>query len=225
MKVCWLGQAGLLFQTGKTTIMVDPYLSNSAAKINPRSFRRVPLDERIFDIHPDILIFTHCHIDHYDPETAERFLLSEKPITVLCPSSVWSNVRKYGNGHNYVEFNAGTEWSTCDVCIRATPAAHSDPSAIGADILYQGRHYYATGDTLFNRSVLQDAPQRPYAVFLPINGVGNNMNMLDAARFAEALQAENVVATHFGMLDDLDPSPFQCKNGIIPEIYKEVILK
>lgn len=113
MKVCWLGQAGLLFQTGKTTIMVDPYLSNSAAKINPRSFRRVPLDERIFDIHPDILIFTHCHIDHYDPETAERFLLSEKPITVLCPSSVWSNVRKYGNGHNYVEFNAGTEWSTC----------------------------------------------------------------------------------------------------------------
>lgn len=108
MKVQWLGQAGLLFQTEQLTIMVDPYLSDSAAKINPKSCRRIPVEERFFDIHPDILIFTHCHIDHYDPETAQRFLRSGRPITVLCPSSVWGNVRKYGSGHNYVEFNAGT---------------------------------------------------------------------------------------------------------------------
>lgn len=225
MKVQWLGQAGLLFQTNHITIMVDPYLSDSAAKINPRSRRRVPVEERIFHIHPDILIFTHCHIDHYDPETAQRFLLSDKPITVLCPSSVWGNVRKFGGGHNYVECNAGTQWSAGDVCIRAIPAAHSDPSAIGVDIESEDLHYYVTGDTLYNRTVLQEAPQSPYALFLPINGVGNNMNMVDAAKFARAIQAQHVVPLHFGMLDDLDPSPFVCQNRILPEIYKEVVFK
>lgn len=225
MKIRWLGQAGLLFETGRITIMVDPYFSDSAAKINPRSFRRSALDESVFEIKPDVLIFTHCHIDHYDPETAERLLSSSKPITVLSPSSVWGNVRKLGNGHNYVEFNVGTEWSVGDVCIRATFAAHSDASAIGVDIHAEGRHYYVTGDTLYNRTVLQDAPKCAEAVFLPINGVGNNMNMTDAARFANMIQAKNVVATHFGMLDDLDPAKFLCDNRIIPEIYKEVVLK
>lgn len=32
MKITWLGQAGLLFETGETTILVDPYLSNSVEK-------------------------------------------------------------------------------------------------------------------------------------------------------------------------------------------------
>ena len=29
MKVTWLGQAGLLFDTGVQRVMIDPYLSNS----------------------------------------------------------------------------------------------------------------------------------------------------------------------------------------------------
>lgn len=224
MKIRWLGQAGLLFETGQTTIMVDPYLSDSAAKINPRSFRRMPVDESIFRIHPDILIFTHCHIDHYDPETAERFLASDRPITVLCPTSVWDKVRRKGDAHNYVEFNAMTQWSTRDVCIAAVPTAHSDHWGIGADILAGGKHYYVTGDTLFNLSVLAAAPKAPEAVFLPINGVGNNMNEIDAARFAAAIGAKHTVALHFGMFDNLDPAGFVCENRIIPEIYKEVAL-
>lgn len=41
MKITWLGQAGLLFETGGLTIVIDPYLSNSCQRLNPDSFRRV----------------------------------------------------------------------------------------------------------------------------------------------------------------------------------------
>ena len=44
MKITWLGQAGLLFETGNIKIVVDPYLSNSCFKLNPASDRRMPVD-------------------------------------------------------------------------------------------------------------------------------------------------------------------------------------
>jgi L-ascorbate metabolism protein UlaG (beta-lactamase superfamily) len=59
---------------------------------------------------------------------------------------------------------------------------------------------------------------------LPINGVGNNMNMTDAVRFAERINAEKTVPIHFGMFDALTAHDFACGNKVIPEIYKEIKL-
>ena len=50
MKITWLGQAGLLIRTGQTTVMIDPYLSNSVFKMNPANDRRKPVDERYLHI-------------------------------------------------------------------------------------------------------------------------------------------------------------------------------
>ena len=61
-------------------------------------------------------------------------------------------------------------------------------------------------------------------MFLPINGVGNNMNADDAKLFAERINAEIAVPVHFGMFDELDPEIFKFKNSVIPEIYKEIKL-
>ena len=74
MKVTWLGQAGLLFECGGVSVMIDPYLSNYVEKVQSANWRRVPVNEAFFDITPDIMIFTHDHIDHFDPETAPRYM-------------------------------------------------------------------------------------------------------------------------------------------------------
>ena len=74
MKITWLGQAGLLFKNDNVKIMIDPYLSDSVKKINPKNYRRVPVNESFFEIKPDVMIFTHNHLDHYDPETVEKFI-------------------------------------------------------------------------------------------------------------------------------------------------------
>lgn len=224
MKIIWLGQAGLLFDTGDCCVMVDPYLSDSVSAIEPEKHRRQPIDESIFNVKPDVMVFTHDHLDHYDPETARRFITEQSGITVLAPRSVWEDVRLIGGNNNFVLFERGTQWSERGLQFTAVMAAHSDEHAIGVVIEQCGRRYYLTGDTLYSDEIFADLPGDIYALFLPINGVGNNMNMTDAARFAERVGAERVVPLHFGMFDDIDPRKFVCNNRVIPTIYKEIKL-
>lgn len=68
MKITWLGQAGLLIETGGKKIMVDPYLSDSVEAINPKNWRRVAVDESLFEEDIDMIVITHDHLDHLDPQ-------------------------------------------------------------------------------------------------------------------------------------------------------------
>ena len=222
MKVTWIGQAGLLFENGKIKIMIDPYLSDSIQKLNPKKYRRQPISEELFKIKPDIMIFTHNHLDHYDPETVERFINEESAITVLSPASVYAVARKLGGNNNFVLFNEGTSWTEKGIRFTAVKAEHSDPSPIGVIIDDGNKKYYVTGDTLYNEKIFEAIPKDIYALFLPINGVGNNMNFLDAKRFCEKINPEIVIPIHFGMFDEIDASSFEYKNKILPEIYKDI---
>ena len=227
MKITWIGQAGLLMERDGVQIMIDPYLSDSVVKVNPRNYRRVPVKEELFDLTPDVMIFTHDHLDHYDPETAPRFLQkTDKTMTVLSPASVAPKAKADGALHNYVQMGRHTQWTEYGFRFTAVKAEHSDAFAMGVIIedLLEGKTYYVTGDTLYNTDIFADLPQGIDVLFLPINGVGNNMNMTDAARFAKDIGARKVVPIHIGMLDNLSAEDFACKNKVIPEIYKEIIL-
>lgn len=224
MKIVWLGQAGLWFDTGKTKVMIDPYLSDSVKELNPANWRRVPVDESLFDLKPDVMAFTHCHLDHYDPETVERFIGADTGITVLAPSSVWSEVRKLGGNNNYVLFDRHTLWTRDDISFYAVKAQHSDVHAIGIVIRHGGKTYYVAGDTLYNTEIFADLPQSIDVAFLPINGVGNNMNMTDAAAFAERIGAKKVVPLHIGLFDEMTADGFAIDNKVVPQFYKEINL-
>jgi len=225
MKVTWLGQAGLLFETSELTIMIDPYLSDSCGKANPRSHRRVEVDESLYNIHPDVMIFTHNHLDHYDAETVDR-IFAEHPgrMVILSPVSVWNEVRQHGQPHNYVQFNTGSEWTEGDVLFSAVKAEHSDAHAIGVVLEIEGKRYYVTGDTLYNRNVIASLPSDIEVVFLPVNGAGNNMNGADAVRFVEAIGARKAVPLHVGLMDDLTFDVFPCDKKIVPSFYQEIVL-
>ena len=158
MKLTYLGQAGLLFEKEGFKIMIDPYLSDSVEKINPANYRRIPVNNRFFEISPDIMIFTHNHLDHYDPETVEKFITCDSSITVLAPQSVWSEVRKIGGKNNYVLFNRHTQWSQNGFIFTAVKAEHSDAFAIGVIIQDREKKYYITGDTLYNTEIFEDIP-------------------------------------------------------------------
>lgn len=223
MKITWLGQAGLLFEYNNFTVMADPYLSDSVRNINPKNYRRVPVKEDLFDMKPDVMIFTHNHLDHYDPETVCRFIGADSAVTVLAPLSVWEEVRKTGgDNNNYVLFNPGTSWTQNGIKFSAVKAEHSDREAIGFIIDDGEGKLYVTGDTLYNESIFSDIPNDIHALFLPVNGVGNNMNMEDARRFGERINPKFVVPIHFGMFDNFDMDKFECKNKIVPKIYERI---
>ena len=224
MKITYLGQAGLLLESKGLRIMVDPYLSNSVVKVNPANYRRQPIDEGFFSLRPDVMLFTHDHLDHYDPETAERFLQTYTSMTVLAPGTAWDKARQCGNGNNYVLFNRHTRWTEGHLRFTAVKASHSDPFAIGVIVEDGEKTYYITGDTLYNSEIFADIPKNIDVLFLPVNGVGNNMNFTDAAAFAEKIGAKIPVPFHVGMFDELSAADWNFEPKVIPTIYKEIEL-
>lgn len=224
MKVTYIGQAGLIFEKDDFKIMIDPYLSDSVEKINPKNFRRVPVDDGLFEIKPDMMVFTHNHLDHYDPETVKHYIGENSGTTVLAPKSVWDEVRKFGGNNNYVLFNRHTSWTQNGIKFTAVKAEHSDITPIGVIIDDGERKYYVTGDTLYNDDIFGDIPNDIFALFLPVNGVGNNMNMTDAAHFAKRIAPQKCVPLHVGMFDEMSADGFECDNKVVPSIYKEIDL-
>ncbi len=224
MKITWLGQAGLLFETNGKRIIVDPYLSNSIEKVNPKNYRRVPVDESFLALKPDIIVLTHDHMDHTDPETLEHYLKDTDGITVIAPYNAWQTARKIGGDHNYVSLNRHSRFTVDGIEFYAVKAEHSDLMAIGVVIKAEGKNYYVTGDTLYNDDIFADLPEDIEAVFLPVNGKGNNMNAYDAQSFAHRTGAKKAVPLHVGLFDDMSGDIFKAENRVIPEFYKEIKL-
>ena len=224
MKITWMGQAGLLIETEGVKIIVDPYLTDSVVKVNPKNYRRVPADESFFDIVPDVIICTHNHLDHVDPETLPVYLGRGGSILCLAPEAAWSEMKKYGGDHNYVKFNRGSQWTRGGVRFYAVRAEHSDPHPIGVIIEAEGKRLYVTGDTLYNTAIFEDVlPFAPIdAVFVPINGVGNNMNMADAARFCEVIRPRVAVPIHWGLFDNLNGADWEYPDKVVPTYYQEI---
>lgn len=225
MKVTWLGQAGLMFESGGKLIIADPYLSDSVEAIEPHNKRRVAVDESFLSLNPDIILLTHNHLDHTDPDTLKHYLKDDSKVTVLAPKNAWQNIRNRFNSisNNFVLFDSGTRWTEGEFRFEAVKASHSDETAIGIIMEAEGHKYYITGDTLYNKAILASLPDDLDYVFLPVNGRGNNMNMTDAKDFCEYIGAK-AVPMHCGLFDDFDMNAFEYENKVVPQFYKEIIL-
>lgn len=226
LKITWIGQAGLLMENENVTIMIDPYLSNYCFSKNPASYRRVPVDEKLFDIKPNVMLISHNHIDHLDPETMPHYLTADAKMTLLAPFNAWTDARKYGGSTNYVLLDRHTEWTEYGYRFTAVKAIHSDLTGVGfiIEALDGSERYYVAGDTLYSPEILDDVKGHFDAIFLPVNGVGNNMNMVDAARLAAKIDTDAVVPVHIGMFDEKTADDFDCPNKVVPTIYEEVKL-
>lgn len=226
MKITFLGQNGFLFESKKTKIIIDPYLSDSVEKIEPQNVRRQPIDESFFGVRPNVVVVTHSHADHYDTDTLDRLLKGVDDGVFLSPLSVFPYAKKRYEKLNCVLFRNGVSYTVNDVRFRAVYADHSDTEAIGVIISCEEKSYYVTGDTLYSEKVFGSLPKVKFdAVFLPINGKGNNMNVADASRFAKRINAKFVVPTHFGLFDDMTGYELKGENVVVPEIYQQINLE
>lgn len=216
MKFQWIGQNGFVFYTGNRTIIVDPYLSNSC-----NIQRHTPIKKEIFDIVPDVIICTHDHLDHTDKESLLPFLQREKPIEVIAPYSSYTSMRSWGyKQHNYILFEPGTSWTSGDTVFTGVKAYHSDLYAIGIIIEALGKKVYITGDTLYNQNLAKTLPDGIDAMFVCTNGLGNNMNMTDAMRFAKEVNPKVAYPIHIGMFDTKDPTQFNLPFAKYPKVYE-----
>lgn len=228
MRVTWLTQSGLLFENSRARIMVDPYLADTMGQLNERKKRKIPVDKSFYEAHPDIILITHAHIDHCNPETLQILLCNEmeRSVTVLASEGAYEKLMEMviPAHHNIILVSPHTVWSERGITFYAVHAEHSDRTAVGFIIDDGKKTYYISGDTLYNYDVIDDVLDLvedgvDYA-FLPINGRGNNMNAKDAADFAYEIDAKQAIPTHYGLIDEIDPTDFDFDDRIILTPYE-----
>ena len=120
----WLGGTGFVFKTAAgTQIYVDPYFSNCVAGIFGVE-RAFPAPISAEEARPDLLIATHWHEDHLDPEGLPIVARSSQAQFLGPPSCVsrllgWLTPRDRVSG-----LSVGQTHTFRDLAITAVAARH-----------------------------------------------------------------------------------------------------
>jgi L-ascorbate 6-phosphate lactonase len=200
----WLGQAGYVVRSGGTTVVIDPYLTDSAAAGAPEFTRLFPPPILPEDLRSDIYIITHDHLDHLDPETVQRY----RPKTetwFVAPRLTALRLPALGvPSDRIVRVDAGEARTLGGVEVRGVFALPT-----GTDVLdttgyllrfANGRTVYHTSDTAFHPLVLAAAPRGPEVMLVPINGKWGNPGPEQAADFTTAVQPRFVLPNHYDLM-------------------------
>ena len=235
-RLWWLGQAGFLVQAGGRTLLVDPYLSDFLVrKYRGKFFPHVrmmpsPLaPSRARGI--DLVLCTHRHSDHMDPETLPEVAALNPACTFLVPRSVRWRALEIGLPEERVLGIAdGERIAPVDgVEVEAVHAAHEqrvrndkgEDEFLGYVIRAGGVCLYHSGDSVLHEGLVERlAGLHLDAALLPINGrddfrrshgIPGNFTFEEAVRLCEQARIPALLCHHFGMFDFNTADPAQAR--------------
>jgi L-ascorbate 6-phosphate lactonase len=232
VRMWWLGQAGFAFKTpvGKV-VYVDPYLSDAVERLF--GFKRLSLSAiAAEDVRCDLVILTHEHADHLDPDALPVIAGNNPLCRFAAPSGCAEGLTAAGvTPERRVVLTANSACDLESVVVHAVPADHGDlsPSALSLLLDFDGIRIIATGDTSWRPGSMQPLIDLKPDVILPcINGVFGNMNHIDAARLVQQGKPRYAIPCHFWTFAEQgggDPAGFlyTC-NSFCPEV-KALLLR
>ena len=211
MKLTWLGQHGVALESQGSLLMVDPYLLDTMRTSVGEEFGRlVPVDEKWLKVRPDMVLLTHDHIDHVDMPSLKEIITDEKTVSVASGVNAWNKVRtEIGGNHNYIMMTPGCEWTNDVFRVRAINARHSDQTGVGFVVEAEGLKIVISGDTLYFADAAKEIGEGTDIAIVVMNGKGNNMNCVDAARYCENIAAKVAIPTHWGLFKKFENDPDQ----------------
>ncbi len=210
----WLGGTGFVCKTAAgTRVYIDPYLTNCVSQIFGVE-RGFPTPIKPEDAQPDLLIATHWHEDHLDPEGIP-LIAKHSQTQFLAPPSCVARMLGWGVPRARVTgLSQGQTHVFRDVTITAVPARHiagilgwETEDAIGLLLEIDGLRIYHSGDTEYDlrlRALAYNKRAPIDAALLVINGAGGNMNAHEAALLAWQLGAKTVVPMHHILWKDFN---------------------
>jgi L-ascorbate 6-phosphate lactonase len=224
----FLGQSGFVIKSAGATVAIDPYLSNSVAKISPSLTRRYPAPIEPSALNVDIYIATHDHLDHLDPETVAPYKHKETTMFVG-PRFACNKLASLGvPQRNIIKIESGESKKVKDVEITGIYAVANDPAVIdtaGYKVVFaNGRSVYHTSDTGFSSLLMQCAPSAEIGLFV-INGKWGNLNIEQAAELADKVNPMFAIPHHYDLLElnSENPNTFKHQmNYVNPRV--EVII-
>jgi len=215
LTVRWLGQAGFELRTDDgATCLIDPYLSDWCTR-EALVERRAPVPVDVRELIPTVVVTSHWHEDHLDPDTTRLLATFERRDRMgrtTCKRRSLCAIRG-GRGPNC---HARTRGVRCRGAIHDPRgfARHDVPGWICEDAISilveaSGTRVFHTGDTEYDTRIIDSiAPCGPVDVGLfAINGTGGNMNASEAALLAYRIAPRIAIPMHYGMWVPRDYGP------------------
>lgn len=218
-KITWLGQNGYMLCDDKTSICIDPYLSDSVFKSSGKA-RLVEPPIKPCELECDVMICTHNHLDHVDPDTIS-VMKSRDTALFLAPCDCEEKMRSLGVV-NYRKFDEGDKLSVGDFELEAVFADHTSKSAIGAVVKHSGLTLLFTGDTFYNERLRAYSRFDVDLLFICINGKLGNMNVEEAIKLTGEIGAKVGVPTHYGMFAENTEDPAKYTSRVKPSFEMKV---
>lgn len=196
MQLKWLGQGGYIFIYNNLKICIDPYLSNYVQEKEGLE-RLLPIPISPEDLSVDMIIFTHNHIDHLDPQTIA--FVQKDQVKFVGPDSCKDILIEAGINENaFTSLNQGNKLKINDISLKAVYAKHTIDS-IGLVLSTKDTIIYLTGDTEYDKKLLEIKQYNPDILISCINGKWGNMNIAEAVQLAEKLEVKITIPSHYGM--------------------------
>ncbi|MFC5650302.1 MBL fold metallo-hydrolase [Paenibacillus solisilvae] len=233
----YIGQVGVILRKNGFNVAIDPYLSGSVDQLPTSNdfWRRrysPPIQaETLTDL--NVVLITHEHLDHMDPETLKVIAAASPACTFAGPRVCMPLLEEMGIPTDRLHaLKAGVSFN-CEgkLTIDPIPAWHEEREVdeegwdryLGYMMKWDDIVVYHAGDTLINETLIDIL--HGYKIdlgFLPINGrdlfrnrlgIDGNMNAREAAGLAWELQMGTVVPVHF----DLYPNNSEGIAGFVNE--------
>ena len=230
--VWFLGQNSFVLKgPDGTLVAIDPYLSDwcacrgKATGPTPRS-RLFPPPIAPEKLNVDLVLLTHSHCDHADPETLGA--LAKNPrIRVAGPRDALEVARTEGFAEDRLTLlHAGQEARFGSVSVRTTfalPTDGTDLNHVGFLVVFpNGTSFWDTGDTAWAdglpdlavaavRAGLPAGTAGPDLMAVCINSGYGNLSHWEAARLAGAAKPRFAVPCHWDLFphNSCDPFPFK----------------
>ncbi len=225
--VVWLGQGGYLFKSPSgQTIMLDPYLSDYAEPFWGVE-RLIPpvIDPTRFT--PDVLLITHWHEDHLDMDTV-RIYAQQPDVIIAGPASCVGRAQVAGwPAERTVILEEGDTHTFGDVTVTATFARHEvsaamTPDAVGYLLETPDLRLWNVADTEYDARLRPMSEREIDVAFVPINGVGGNLNAHEAALLMWHVSPRIAIPMHYDMWI---PEQYGPGATLDPELFRETLTR
>jgi L-ascorbate metabolism protein UlaG (beta-lactamase superfamily) len=228
----WLGQAGFVFQAGGRRLLIDPYLSDTLAdkyrgSATPHErMASPPIDLRGLG-KVDLVLATHHHTDHMDPETLSSLAQAQPSMLFVVPRASRAEALKRtgASSNRLVLLDAGETFEPWPgLSVVALRAAHE---TLERD--EEGNHRFLdyglafgqagrpdvteihSGDTIPFEGQLEEIRKlRPDLLLLPVNGrsaaltargIPGNLTLDEAVALTINSGAPAMIAHHHGLFE------------------------
>jgi len=223
LRIWWLGQEGFVFKSAKQIIYIDPYLSTYAERITrgkPNEHVRMntaPMQPQDVN-HADIVLCTHDHADHIDPEGIPQIAAASPDAAFIVPECARETMLGFGIDRKRVHALKGDDELRLDgIHVFAIPAKHEEfdrDSEKGYPYLsyvikIDGLTLFHAGDTIpYEGQAERIRRHRIDLAFLPINGRNEFRRKLDfegnftcneAVQLALEIDAGLTIPMHYDM--------------------------